>query len=113
MTIERGLRLMAGIMVLLSFALAHYFSLLLAMACGFRGAQPLAIGFYQLVPRHGYPARYGTERCQFSEVASKLCAPGFEADESGMRFTVRCSGWKQRRPGAEMDLAIALACAHG
>ena len=36
MTVERGVRLMAGVMVLLSLALAHFFSLLLALAYGIR-----------------------------------------------------------------------------
>ena len=64
MTVERGLRLMAGVMVLLSLALAHYRFALLALADGFRRAQPAAVGFYQLVPGHGHPARHGPERCQ-------------------------------------------------
>ena len=64
MTVERGVRLMAGVMVLVSLALAHYVLTLLAVADGLRRAQPVAVGLYQLVPGDDDPARHGDEKCR-------------------------------------------------
>ena len=72
MTVERGVRLMAGVMVLLSLALAHYCLALLAVADGFRRTQPAAIGFYQLVPGDDYVARCRIERCQLQSQELRL-----------------------------------------
>jgi hypothetical protein len=60
MTVERELRLMAGIMVLLSISLAYFSSRHWIWLTAF--VEPAAIGVYQLVPRDGDPAWYGIKR---------------------------------------------------
>jgi hypothetical protein len=50
MTVERGLRLMAGVMVLLSFALAHYFSLYWLWLSVFVGLNLLQSAFTNWCP---------------------------------------------------------------
>jgi hypothetical protein len=52
MTVERGLRLMAGVMILLSLALAHFLSPYWLWLTVLRRTQPVAIGIHQLVPSH-------------------------------------------------------------
>ena len=113
MTVERGLRLMAGVMVLLSLALAHYFSLYWLWLTVFAGLN-LFSRFHQLVSRHGYPSRHRTQRCQIGrEVVRKLCAPGTEADEFGMRCIARCSGWKKPSRSRDGSRACLVACLVG
>ena len=73
MTVERGVRLMAGVMVLLSLALAHYRLALLAVADGIRRAEPVAVGLHQLVPGHEHPARHGPERCLLRHGKIRKC----------------------------------------
>ncbi len=50
MTVERGLRLMAGVMVLLSLTLAHYFSLYWLWLTVFAGLNLLQSGFTNWCP---------------------------------------------------------------
>lgn len=50
MTVERGVRLMAGVMVLLSLALAHYFSFYWLWLTGFVGANLLQSAFTNWCP---------------------------------------------------------------
>ena len=51
MTVERGLRLMAGTFVLLSLALGYWVSPYWYLFTGVRRAEPLTIGLYRLVSR--------------------------------------------------------------
>ena len=64
MTVERGVRLMAGVMVLISLAACAFFFALLALADGIRRTQSAAIGIHKLVPGHAYVARHWFERRQ-------------------------------------------------
>jgi len=50
MTVERGVRLMAGIMVLLSLALAHFFSLYWLWLTAFVGVNMLQSAFTNWCP---------------------------------------------------------------
>jgi DUF2892 family protein len=50
MTVERGLRLMAGVMVLLSLTFAHYFSLYWLWLTVFVGLNLLQSGFTNWCP---------------------------------------------------------------
>ena len=59
MTVERGVRLMAGVVVLSCSLRIN----LLALADGLRRTEPVAIGIYQLVSRDGHFSRHGHERC--------------------------------------------------
>ena len=61
MTVERGVRLMAGAVVLLSLALAHFVSLYWLWLTAFVGTQPAAVGIHQLVPGHVDLSRHGVE----------------------------------------------------
>ena len=62
MTVERGLRLMAGVMVLISLLLAHFVSLYWLVVDSFRRAQSAAVRIHQLVPGHAHIARDRIER---------------------------------------------------
>jgi hypothetical protein len=50
MTVERGLRLMAGVMVLLSLGLAHFFSYYWLFLAGFVGLNLLQSAFTNWCP---------------------------------------------------------------
>ncbi len=62
MTVERGLRLMAGAMVLISLLLAHYVSLYWLWLTAFVGLNLLAVRLHQLVPGHAHIARGRIEK---------------------------------------------------
>jgi len=64
MTVERGVRLMAGFMVLLSLALAHYVSVYWLWLTAFVSLNLVAIGIYKLVSCDGNLSRHGHERCR-------------------------------------------------
>ncbi len=61
MTVERGLRLIAGGMVLLSLALTCYASHCWMWLTVFIGLNLLQIGVYKLVSSDGHPSRHWPE----------------------------------------------------
>ena len=61
MTVERGLRLMAGTFVLLSLGLGYWVSPYWYLVHGICRTEPLTIGLHQLVSRHVDAAEAGTE----------------------------------------------------
>ena len=79
MTVERGVRLMAGVMVLLSLALAHFFSLYWLWLTVFVGLNLLQSAFTNWCPAMSILSRHGDERCQLRPGAS-------EADMNDSRF---------------------------
>ena len=64
MTVERGVRLMAGVMVSLISRAGVLFFALLAVAGGLCRTQPAAVGIHKLVPGDVDPASHGIERCR-------------------------------------------------
>jgi len=63
MTIERGLRLAAGIVVLLSVSLAHWVSPYWLLLTAFAGANLLQSAFTNWCPMGWFLARLGLQPC--------------------------------------------------
>ena len=91
MTVERGVRLMAGVMVLLSLALAHFFSLYWLWLTVFVGTQPVAVGIHKLVPGHDHAAHHGPEGVTTSGGCRNACSV-FSAGPSSTRVSGSVSG---------------------
>lgn len=66
MTIERGVRLIAGVMVLLSLALAHFFSLYWLWLTVFVGANLLQSAFTNWCPAMDFLRRMGLKDAGYS-----------------------------------------------
>ena len=64
MTVERGVRLMAGVDGSVIACSCAFLFPVLALADGIRRGQPVAIGIHKLVSGHEHPARHGPERCR-------------------------------------------------
>ena len=64
MTVERGVRLMAGVMVLLSLALAHFVSIYWLWLTVFVGLNLLQSAFTNWCPAMIILARHGLEGCR-------------------------------------------------
>ena len=64
MTVERGLRLMAGVMVLLSLTFAHYFSLYWLWLTVFVGLNLLQSGFTNWCPAMAILRAIGLKNAQ-------------------------------------------------
>ena len=63
MTIERGLRIMAGVVVLLSLALAHWVNPYWLLLTGFVGLNLLQSGFTNWCPAMWILGKLGLPRC--------------------------------------------------
>lgn len=69
MTIERGLRLAAGIVILLSMALAHWVSPYWLLLTAFAGANLLQSAFTNWCPMVWFLSRAGLQPCTVANAA--------------------------------------------